>query len=98
MRTISLKAAFEVLQSCSAVIVAEDNVVTLPNLADLESSDENEFLYLSWTNEDGLDFYTKFREGENQQVEVWKSSMYLMDSEGDRVELTILEPVDQISE
>ena len=95
MRTITLKAAFEVLENCSAVII-EDGIVSYPGLSDLEGKDENEFLYFSWTDEDGLEFNLKFREGENQMVEVWKSTMYLMDDEGDRVELTILVPITQI--
>lgn len=90
-KTISLKEAHQILEECSAVI-ADDNALTYPSLSDLEDDDSNEFLYISWTDDEGLTYSAKFQEGENQSVKISGSSMFLIDNEGDEMQITILEP------
>lgn len=90
MKKITLKEAFAILEDCSAIII-EDGVLTYPSLYDLEHSDENEFLYIHWDYE-GLEFSVKFAEGENSEVRVSGSSMFLIDTEGEENHITILEP------
>ena len=75
MKIITLKEAYNILQDASAVII-DDNVLVYPALDMIEGSDENEFLYLSWDDE-GLGYEVKFCEGDNQEVEVAGSSLFL---------------------
>jgi len=90
MRKIPLKEAYEILENCAGVIC--NNIITYPTLAMLEDSDENEFLYINW-EDGGREFNVKFCEGENQEVAVVGSVMYLTDNEGDVCEVTILEKI-----
>lgn len=89
---IPLQKAFEILQDASAVII-NDQIVVYPSLSDLEGDDTNEFLCITW-DEDGLEYILKFNEGDNQEVEVVGSSMFLYDTdtmdEDDHTQITIL--------
>jgi hypothetical protein len=75
---ISLEKAFEILQNASAVII-DDDIVLYPSLEDLQDDEAHEFLYLAWETE-GLDYHLTFREGDNKEVEVVGSSMFLYDA------------------
>lgn len=92
MKTIPLEEAHKILQDASAIIVY-DSVLVYPSLSDLEFSDENEFLYVSW-EEDGEEYNLKFCEGDNQQVKIVGYSMFLVDidaeGEEDETQITIL--------
>lgn len=90
---IPLQKAFQILQDASAVII-NDDVVLYPSLSDLEDDESNEFLYLEWDYE-GLEYNLKFNEGDNQEVEVVGSSMFLYDTDSecsatDHTQITIL--------
>jgi hypothetical protein len=93
MKIITLKEAYNILQDASAVII-DDSVLVYPSLDMIEGSDENEFLYLSWDDEDGQEYSLKFCEGENQEVKVSGSSLFLLDTdangEEDHTQITIL--------
>ncbi len=92
MRTITLADACRILTDCSAVIVTDVTSLMYPSVADLTGEGENEFLYLSWSDDEGLDYAIKFQESNNREVKVKGSSMFLTDDEGEETELTILEP------
>jgi len=93
MKTIPLQDAHKILENASAIII-DDGVLVYPALADLEFSDENEFMYITWSDEDGQEYALKFAEGDNQEVKISGSSMFLLDtdSEGeeDAIQITIL--------
>lgn len=91
MKTIPLKKAYELLENSSGVVI-DDNVLVYPSLAEIEDSDENEFLYLSWQDE-GLTYSVKFQEGENINVKISGSSMFLTDHEGEETQLSLLSPM-----
>jgi hypothetical protein len=59
----------------------------------IEGSDENEFLFFRW-DDGGLEYTLKFCEGDNQEVKLVGSSMFLYDTDADGKEdytqLTIL--------
>jgi hypothetical protein len=93
MKTITLDEAYHILEDCSAIIIDDADLPLYPHLAPLEDSDENEFLYLGWQNDDGLAYDVKFAEGENKEVKVSGSSMFIIDTEGDEVQFTILHPM-----
>lgn len=94
MKTIELKDAHGRLQDCAAVIV-DNNALVFPCLEDLRKMAENEFLYLSWEMA-GREHSLKFMEQNNQTVKVSDDGalMILEDTEGDRVQLTLLVPVE----
>ena len=93
MKTIPLQDAHKILEDASAIIV-DDGVLIYPALADLEFSDENEFMYITWSDEDGQEYDLHFAEGDNQEVKISGSSMFLIDTdaegEEDRIQITIL--------
>jgi len=92
MKKITLKEAFRILEDASAVII-NDDVVLYPSLDMIEGSDENEFLFFRW-DDGGLEYTLKFCEGDNQEVKVVGSSMFLYDTdangEEDHTQITIL--------
>jgi hypothetical protein len=92
MKKITLKEACDILENASAIII-EDNVVVYPSLYELEDDDTNEFLYVQWDNEGDV-YSLKFNEGDNQEVEVIGSSMFLYDTDAegdnDHTQITIL--------
>jgi len=90
---IALESAFFMLEDCSAISL-EDSELMYPALSDLTGSDENEFMYLQWTDSKGLTYSTKFEEGFNLEVEVSKNIMTLIDSEGYEMSLYLLGPYD----
>jgi hypothetical protein len=94
MKKIGLKEAHRRLVDSVAVIVDNDALV-YPSLADIENNPENEFLYLSW-EEYGRKHSVRCMEQNNQTIKVTDDGalMILEDTEGDRVQLTLLQPAD----
>lgn len=94
MKTIKLKEAYDILNECSGVII-EDSVILYPQLADLDGDDENEFLFLFW-DDDGAEYNMKFCEGDNREITISGSSMFLYDTDCEKPEgvtqISILEP------
>ena len=99
MKKITLKQAFNRLKESAAVIVDNDALV-YPSLADIKNEPDNQFLYLSWWDVDGLGYVVKCMEENNQTVKVTDdgSLMILEDMEGDRIQLTLLHPADYSNE
>lgn len=93
MKSIPLQEAYTILEDASAIII-DDSVLVYPALSDLEFSDENEFMYLTWSDEQGQDYDLHFAEGDNQEVKISGSSMFLIDTdteaEEDAIQITIL--------
>ena len=94
MKKIGLKEAHRRLADSVAVIVDND-ALAYPSLADIENSPENEFLYLSWEAY-GRKHSVRCMEQNNQTIKVTDDGalMILEDTEGDRVQLTLLQPAD----
>lgn len=91
MKTITLKEAYSILEEASAVII-DDNALTYPSISEIEENDDNEFFYLSWEDEDGYIYDLVFREKDNKSIQISGSSMFLIDSEGEENQITILAP------
>ena len=90
---ITLNKAFDLLSGCAAIIFTNEGRDHLikPSLSELDGGEENEFMYLSWT--DQIDnFYMKFTEGCNSTVTILGSSMKLVDSDGDWIDLKLVFP------
>ena len=92
MKRITLKEAYQILEDASAVII-NDSTLVYPALSDLEDSDENEFMYFKWDDE-GLEYSLTFNEGDNQEVKISGSSLFLFDTDAndddDHTQITIL--------
>ena len=92
MKTITLKEAYHILEDASAVIIDND-VVLCPSLEPISGDELHEFLFFRW--DDGwLELTLKFLEGDNQEVKISGSSMFLYDTESegenDHIQITIL--------
>ena len=92
MKKITLHDTHTLLQNASAVSISDTPDPLMPYYAELDGTDENEFLYISWVNEDGECYYLKFAEGQNREVTISGSSMFLIDNEGEEVQITLLVP------
>lgn len=94
MKTINIELAYKILGDASAVII-NDSTLVYPSLYELEGSDENEFLYFKWDDE-GLEYSLTFNEGDNQEVIISGSSLFLYDTdandETDYTQITLLSP------
>jgi len=92
MKTITIKEAYQILEDASAIIL-DGSVLVYPSLSNLEDDDTNEFLYIQWDDE-GEGYNLKFNEGDNQEVTIIGSSMFLYDTdsdaEEDHTQITIL--------
>lgn len=89
---INLKQAFDLLEYCDAIIL-NDDVLIYPATDTITGEPENEFLYLSYTQND-LIYSLYFIEENNQEIEFSGSTMYLEDNEGDSVRITLLSELD----
>ena len=90
---VLLEEAIELLQAASAVIV-DDNAVVYPSVwTEGMGEDDNEFLYLEW-DQGTHEYNAKFSEGPNREITVIGSSMFLIDTEGDERQITLLKPWD----
>jgi hypothetical protein len=91
---IPLQKAYQILEDSSAFII-NDHALVYAGFDDLTGEEDNEFLYFSW-DEEGLGYSLKFREGDNQEVEIVGSSMFLYDTDAngkeDHTQITILVP------
>jgi hypothetical protein len=88
MKLISIVKAHEILSNAKIVVV--DGKIAYPTLATLTGQPENEFLYLSY-KVNGESYSTKFQEGENVQIKISGSSIFLIDFEGDQMDIVILQ-------
>lgn len=88
-RTITLSEAVAILKSASAVIV-DDDAVTYAALSDLDGSDDNEFLQLTWTDSEGSDYSVTCCEEGNSVITVSGTSLFFIDEDGEQVQVTPL--------
>jgi hypothetical protein len=92
MKKITLKEAYQILENANAIII-NDNALVYSKLWELEDDDTNVFLYVQWDDE-GKKYNLKFNEGDNQEVEISGSSMFLYDTDSngdeDHTQITIL--------
>ena len=85
---ISLAAAHKVLIDCAGVIW--DDFILYPSVDDLSPDGNDEFMRLRAVNDEGEIFEASFVQNENERIYVDGSSMFLTDSEGEEVHLSIL--------
>ena len=93
MREITIEEAFNCLRVCEGVVL-EDRLI-VPSLLGIEGEPDNEFFYLSWTEEvrgEYIEFYASFKEGDNQVVLCDEAILTFINSEGQEEELTLLRP------
>lgn len=90
---ISLEKAYDILRESSGVII-DDSVAVVPTFHDLKGEDWNDFMTIRYVDEDGQKYLYIFPEEGNNYVEVSGSSMFLSNSEGEEMQISILKPND----
>ena len=91
MKELQIEDAFNLLRVCDGILL-EGRLVE-PILVGLEGEDDNEFFYLSWSEEirgEWVDFHIAFREGDNQIVLCEGSTMTLINTDGEEEPMTLL--------
>lgn len=90
-KTITLQETVKILTD-SAAVIWDDNFLCYPSVADLTGEDDNEFLRLFVVDDEGLEYEVRFAEGLNRSVAVVSGCMFLTDTEGNEVQISILVP------
>jgi hypothetical protein len=91
-KIITLKRAIKLLTNCSAVIWG-DGFLCYPGIIDEdETNKDNVFLELRTSDSEALDEESNFVVKDNETVTVVGSSMFLVDTNGDGKQLTLLVP------
>ena len=98
MKTITFKQAYNLLDSCSAVVWANCcRAVTYPCMFDEEMEDEGEdcFMELFYVDEEGTEYQSRFFRKDNNRVEVDSDNncLVLTDDTGEKQELLLLTPL-----
>lgn len=91
MKTLTLEQAHRLISECSACIV-DGSELMYPSIAELTGEPDNEFLYLSWMDDDGREFAAICFEENNQTVEIRENKLVLHDDNDDEFTLTLLIP------
>lgn len=89
MKTIPLKEAAELLEKSSAVII-DDDLLVYPIHSSVINDPDNDFLTVI---DDSTGDQQMFVEQDNQTVEVVGNSMFLINNDGNRAQITILVPL-----
>lgn len=84
MKNISCSEAINILSNCCAAIIK--GTVAYPHVSE---DPEEPFLSFYW-EEDGYNFGANFYAGENETVKIDGPSMFLVDEQGDKVQVIIL--------
>lgn len=91
MKTLTLAEAWKLIDSCSAVIWDDDHrFVIYPDFVDLTGKPDDEWLFLGGEDDDGRAYSVKFTEGENANVRMDGADMFLTDTEGEEIKVTLL--------
>ncbi len=91
-KTITLEQASKLIENSAAVIV-NGNALTYP-VTPLESEDDNEWLFLSWQDEDSCLFYEIHCVEKNNQepyIDLEKNELVLKEDTGEEFGLTLLD-------
>lgn len=91
LKTLSPKEATLLLESASAVI-ADDNILAYPVMSGVSGDPENIFLEIGWVDEDDFSRKLRFREGDNAEIKVAGSSIFIREMEADEIQITPLRP------
>jgi len=91
MSPIPLETAFEIIDNATAVICGPECGLTYAEVDHLNGEPDNEWLRLAWSS-DKRDFAVKFNERANPRIH--KGRLFLIDTEGDDNEITVLRAVD----
>lgn len=83
----TLEQVTKILKSCESIIVDEDNHVT--SFIINENNVVN-FFYFRYFDVNGQDWENQFNANDNKEVEVVGSSLFLIDNDGDEIQITPL--------
>lgn len=84
---IPLSKAYELLDKAGAIIVSSQsgNPLVYPSLSELTGELDNEFLFISWTDDRGHEFNMRFIEENNQNpgIDTMTNELILEDDEAE---------------
>lgn len=99
MKSITLDVAFKLLEQAKAVIITIDGSsydkerLATKSLSQLTDDEDNAFLYLEWKAT--YQSCTEFKQKDNEEVKMINNNqLQLIDYEGDKINLTLLVPMD----
>lgn len=98
MTLITLDQAINLLEDASAIVlVDEPGTPTIVYPSVNTNGKTEEFLSLTWGDEDGYEYSLKFNGSVNATVQIEDNCLLLIDSEGERSKIQILMPMDILS-
>lgn len=87
-RVITLQEAYDLILNARAVII-DHCYLCYASLDELTGEDYNEWLYCSWTGDNGDEYYVKFIE-EPTEILFDGKTIYMKDNEDEDTEITLL--------
>lgn len=93
---ISLSKAYELLEKASAIIISSisGSPLMYPCLGGLSvlPQPDNEFLFISWTDDEGYEYNSKFIKENNStaQIDTMTNELILIDDTNEEVRLSLL--------
>lgn len=90
-KKITVEKALQLLREAHIVRVFSNDWYydAIINESDITGDPENEFLLISWQDEDGYEFDAKLAEGQNPEVKAKSHALTFVDTEGDEIELLL---------
>ena len=88
---ITLDKAIELLNQAAAIILPDEEGT--PLMYPSVSADEDDFLSMSWTDEEGLEFTIDCLREKNEEVEVINNSLLEFNDGGTTVRVQLLMPI-----
>lgn len=90
---ITLDQAYALLEKATAVVLPDnDMALVYPSTSQLTDEPDNEFLFLSWSDEKGYEFNVTCQQSNNEQVEWDGDCLIFKDDEGEDIQMRLLIP------
>ena len=90
MKTITLEKAIELLENAAAIILPDE--AGSPLMYPSVDKDEEEFLSISWADDEALDWGFVCLRGDNAEVEIRDNALVFVDEDKNEVKVQILVP------
>lgn len=87
MRTISFESMFRILEDCAAMVWGDMRMIVYPAYWLPEESDGGIFLHLEGVDSDFNEYEVNFKEKDNKNVQVEGKFLYLIDTNGNKIEI-----------
>jgi hypothetical protein len=88
---ITIKQAIQKLEECAAIILPDETGA--PLMYPSVDADDDIFLSMKWTDDEGLEYQSEVSKGGNVEVEMSGGILVLRDTEGSLVRILLLVPM-----